>query len=51
MRCNPIPGNWAAAVVAELCELALRQVSECNGRINDNYQARGNFRSWPRSAG
>jgi len=36
--------------LAELCELALRQVSERSSRSNDRTQAGANFRSWPQAA-
>ena len=32
---------------AELCELPLWQVSECNGHFTDCYRADVSFRSWP----
>ena len=33
--------------MAELCELPLWQVSECNGHFTDCYRADVSFRSWP----
>ncbi len=37
------------AVLADLCELPLRQVPGCNGHFNDCYQADVSFRFWPNS--
>ena len=38
------------AALAELCELPLWQVSECNGHFTDCYRADVSFRSWPEAA-
>ncbi len=35
--------------LADLCELALWQVSECTSRSNDRKQVGANFRYWPKA--
>lgn len=46
VTCRPIQKADSGSAQAEVCELALRPVSECSSRFNDSYQVGANFRSW-----